>query len=200
MIKKTKDSQPAAKKGITKKRFIKSALKSKNLHMTEGEFHHQLIGLGFSLEKFAFHLTLKKSDVNDLVQETFLKALLNKEKFVNNENFKAWTFTIMRNTFINNCRRSVHENSHDDHLKESFYNRQTNITGSDNPDVTYAVLEITRHIEHLRDTLRIPFNMHIYGYRYKEIADELHLKVGTVKSRIYLSRKQLRNQLSCERI
>jgi len=164
--------------------------------MTDFEFHHQLLKLESSLKKFAYRLTLKKSDVGDLVQETFLKVLMNQEKFVKNENFKAWTFTIMRNTFINNYRRSMRENTHYEQSKESFYYWQTNHTGSDNPHSSYAALEITRHIEQLRDTLRTPFKMYIHGYRYREIADELNLNLGCVKRRIYCARKHLMDQLN----
>jgi RNA polymerase sigma factor (sigma-70 family) len=164
--------------------------------MTAIEFHNQLLNLEQSLEKFAYRLTLKKADAKDLIQETFLKALMNQDKYVKNENFKAWTFTIMRNTFINNYRRSFHENTRYDHTKESFFITQTMNTGSDNPDSTYSVLEITQNIEQLKDMFRIPFKMHISGFKYKEIADKLNLNIGTVKSRIYLSRKQLMDQLN----
>ena len=43
----------------------------------------------------------------DLVQETMLKALTFREKFVHQTNLKAWLFTIMKNIFINNYRRAV---------------------------------------------------------------------------------------------
>jgi len=43
----------------------------------------------------------------------------------------------------------------------------------------------------LNDECRIPFQMHNEGYKYKEIADELEMPIGTVKSRIFLARKKL---------
>jgi RNA polymerase sigma-70 factor (ECF subfamily) len=42
---------------------------------------------------------------------------------------------------------------------------------------------------------RVPFKMYIEGYKYKEIADTVKLKIGTVKSRIFLARKLLMNQM-----
>jgi RNA polymerase sigma-70 factor (ECF subfamily) len=42
---------------------------------------------------------------------------------------------------------------------------------------------------------RIPFKMYIEGYKYKEIADTIKLKIGTVKSRIFLARKVMRSQI-----
>jgi RNA polymerase sigma-70 factor (ECF subfamily) len=163
--------------------------------MTATEFNQQLLNLNVPLEKFAYHLTLKKSEVKDLVQETFLKALVNKEKYIYHENFKAWTFTIMRNTFINNYKRKLNQNNRYDLNEESFFITQIRHVGADDPDSTYSVMEIAHHIEQLKEKFRIPFKMHMSGFKYKEIADRLNLNIGTVKSRMSLSRKQLANQL-----
>jgi RNA polymerase sigma-70 factor, ECF subfamily len=164
--------------------------------MTAIEFQYRLINLQESLMNFAYRLTSDKNDAKDLVQETMLKALEYRNKFVYESNFKAWTYTIMKNTFINNYRRSVHQNMYRDQTNGSFFISQTVSTGSDDPDSTYSVREIIQNIEQLRDMFRIPFKMHINGYKYKEIANKLNLNIGTVKSRIFLSRKQLMDQLS----
>jgi len=50
-------------------------------------------------------------------------------------------------------------------------------------------------INNLQDEHRIPFQMHFQGYKYKEIADKLNLSIGTVKSRIFFSRKKLMEKL-----
>jgi RNA polymerase sigma-70 factor (ECF subfamily) len=164
--------------------------------MTAIEFSEQLLDLERSLLKFAYRLSLNNTDAKDLLQETFLKVLMSWDKFVNNGNLKAWTFTIMKNTFINNYRHIVRQNTYCDHTNESFFINQIKSSGSDNPDSAFSVLEITQNIELLTDKFRIPLKMYIDGYRYKEIADALSLKIGTVKSRIFLSRKQMMNQLS----
>jgi RNA polymerase sigma-70 factor (ECF subfamily) len=145
--------------------------------------------------RFAYSLTSDREDAKDLVQETFLKALKYCDTFVNESNFKAWMYTIMKNTFINNYRSSFRQNLYCDKTKESFFINQTLAAGSDDPDSAYSALEIAQTIEQLKDKFRIPFKMHINGYKYKEIADELNLNIGTVKSRIFLSRKQLMDQL-----
>jgi RNA polymerase sigma-70 factor, ECF subfamily len=164
--------------------------------MTAIEFQYRLISLQESLLDFAYRLTADRDDARDLVQETFLKSLRSCDKFVHEANFRAWTFTIMKNTFINNYRRSLLQNTYRDHTEELFYLNQTEASGSDDTHLAYTALEITQHIEKLKDAFRIPFKMHIDGYKYKEIADELNLNIGTVKSRIFLSRKQLRYQLN----
>jgi RNA polymerase sigma-70 factor (ECF subfamily) len=164
--------------------------------MTAIECQYKLIDLQESLLRFACKLTADKDDAKDLVQETFLKALQYCDTFVHESNFKAWTFTIMKNTFINNYRRSVRQNTYRDQAKGSLFINQPKAIGSDDPDSTYSALEITQHIDQLRDIFRVPFKMHIHGYKYQEIADQLNLNIGTVKSRIFLSRKQLMDQLN----
>lgn len=160
------------------------------------EFSEQLIGLEQSLLKYAYRLRLNSADAKDLVQETFLKVLLSRDKFVDTGYLKAWTFTIMRNTFINNYRHNVLQNTYYDRTDESFFINQTKASDSDSPDSVYTVMEITQSIEQLNDKFRVPFKMFVEGYKYKEIADMIKLKIGTVKSRIFLARKLLMNQSS----
>jgi RNA polymerase sigma-70 factor, ECF subfamily len=159
------------------------------------EFRSQLIKLKEDLMRFAFRLTRDKDDSQDLVQETFLKALKYCDNYADESNFKAWTSTIMKNTFINNYRKSILQNRYFDQTKETFFINQTKSTGCEQPDSAYSVLEITQHIDQLEDKFRVPFKMHVNGYKYKEIANELNLKIGTVKSRIFFSRKQLKDKL-----
>ena len=74
--------------------------------MTAIEFNQQLISFQNPLKYFALKLTSDNEDAEDLLQETFLKALKYKDKFQEATNLKAWLYTIMKNTFINNYRRS----------------------------------------------------------------------------------------------
>ena len=74
--------------------------------MTAIEFNYQLTSLSDSLERFAYSLTSNKEDARDLLQETFVKAISYRDKFADDTNLKAWTFTIMKNTFINNYRQA----------------------------------------------------------------------------------------------
>jgi RNA polymerase sigma-70 factor (ECF subfamily) len=164
--------------------------------MTSIEFCSQLLSLEHSLLKFAYKLNLKKDDAKDLVQETFLRVLSKRDKYVDNERFKSWTFTIMKNAFVDNYRRTISQNTFSDQTTDSFFINQSEPAGAEDPDSTYSALEINRNIEQLNDKYRVPFQMYINGYKYNEIADELKLKIGTVKSRIFLSRKQLMDQLN----
>ena len=160
--------------------------------MTATEFQSQLIKLKESLMRFAFSLTSDKDDAKDLVQETFLRALKYSNQYAEESNFKAWTSTIMKNTFINNYRQSIRQNLYRDETKGLILINQTKSISPDDPDTIYSTKEIYQNIEQLEERFRIPFKMYINGFKYSEIADELNLNIGTVKSRIFSSRKKLK--------
>jgi RNA polymerase sigma factor (sigma-70 family) len=145
--------------------------------------------------KYACSLTADKDDAKDLVQETNLKVMKSSEKFVVDSSFKAWTYTIMKNTFINNYRSNVRDNIYRNQLMESFLSDQSAYSKSNDPHATYSVKEINQNIDQLKDIFRVPLKMHINGYKYQEIADVLDLNIGTVKSRIFFSRKLLKERM-----
>lgn len=163
--------------------------------MTALEFNHQLITLEDKLSRFALSLTANKDDAKDLLQETMYKALVYRDQFVQYTNLKAWTYTIMKNTFINNYRRSVRQNTTFDNTKDLFFLNQNKDTITVSPDSAYATQEVNKVIDSLEDEFKIPFKMHTEGYKYKEIAQKLDLKIGTVKSRIFFTRKKLMEAL-----
>lgn len=67
--------------------------------------------------------------------------------------------------------------------------------GSDDPSSSFSTKEIMKNIDSLEDDFKLPLKMHFEGYKYKEIADKLNLNIGTVKSRIFFSRKKLTGRL-----
>jgi RNA polymerase sigma-70 factor (ECF subfamily) len=164
--------------------------------MTATEFQFKLVNLHEPLLSFAYKLTSDKDDAKDLVQETFLKALKNSDKFRDESNLKAWTYTILKNTFINNYRRSINRNTYFDQKKEGFYINNIPNSGSDDPDTIFISKELESAIDALDDSNKLPFKMHHAGYKYKEIADELNLKIGTVKSRIFFTKRKLERQMN----
>ncbi|MBW6497631.1 MAG: RNA polymerase sigma factor [Bacteroidales bacterium] len=159
--------------------------------MTAMEFNYKLLGLQKNLKYFAYTLTSNYEDAQDLVQETFLKALTNRDKFTEDTNLKAWTFTIMKNTFINNYRQSVRNNTILDKTDDLYYLNLSKESNDGMPDSAYATKEIHKEIKRIDKDQRKPFEMYNDGYKYKEIADKLNLSIGTVKSRIFFTRKKL---------
>ena len=163
--------------------------------MTTEDFTTSLIEMKSNLQRFAMSLTSDRDSALDLVQDTYLKAITYKDKFVDYTNLKAWVFTIMKNTFINNYRRNVKENTLIDGTQDLYYVNMPHDKGFISPESSYAQDEIEKAIDSLSNEFKVPFRMHINGFKYKEIADELGLKIGTVKSRIFFSRKKLMEKL-----
>lgn len=163
--------------------------------MTTMEFNTKLISLEDNLERFALSLTSNREEAKDLLQETYLKALTYSDKFVEFTNLKAWAYTIMKNTFINNYRKSVRENTTVDSTKDLFLLNNSKESQLVRPDSEFAYKEINKAVDSLEDEFKIPFRMHTEGFKYKEIAETLGLKIGTVKSRIFFTRKKLMEAL-----
>ncbi len=163
--------------------------------MTQVEFNNGLLGLKDKLYGYALSLTADSENANDLLQDTLLKALTFRDKFTANTNFKAWIYAIMRNTFINDYRRNMRKKN----IMDSENNQNLQQISRDKvypaPDSFYNSKEIYKAINNLEEEWRVPFKMFIEGYKYKEIADAMELPLGTVKSRIFLTRKKLTKSL-----
>lgn len=155
------------------------------------EFEKLILNFKDSLEYFAISLTANREDAKDLVQDTILKALVNKDRYQEETNIKAWLFTILKNTFINNYRRKQRVNTIIDSNLDlaALGNIFTNEYRRTDEDVN--VKDINFAINSINPEQRIPFEMVNSGYKYQEIADTYSLSIGTVKSRIFLARKKL---------
>ncbi|MDE5974980.1 MAG: RNA polymerase sigma factor [Muribaculaceae bacterium] len=158
-------------------------------------FQQKILGLQANLLSFAFQLTTNKEEAHDLLQDTTLKALDNEEKFVDNVNFKGWIFTIMRNIFINNYRQNAKQATVIDKSEDLFHLNLSQDSGLSTPEGSFAVKEISETLNAFPEEYRVPFNLYVAGYKYNEIAEKLNLPIGTVKTRIFIARKKLREQL-----
>lgn len=163
--------------------------------MSLQEFNEKILSLNPKLQMYALSLTANQEDANDLLQDTFLKAFTNKDKFNPDTNINAWAYTIMKNTFINNYRRAKKSNTIVDNSKDLYQLNSLQKKHSISPEADYNHGEIMSAIRKLDDDQRIPFEKHVAGYKYKEIADEMNLPIGTVKSRIFLTRQKLSHKL-----
>lgn len=159
--------------------------------MTAIEFNQQLVNQRTPLTNFAYSLTLNSEDAKDLLQDTYYKAISYKDKFVDATNLKAWLYTIMKNTFINNYRRNVKKKQIISETNDTTLLKQSINYSFTNAESEINLKQIHAAVNALEDDYKIPFQRYFDGYKYKEIADEMDLPIGTVKSRIFLARKQL---------
>lgn len=163
--------------------------------MSSNEFSFKLNGLTTLLHSFAYNLTKNVEDAKDLYQETAFRALYNRDKFQPDTNFKAWMFTIMKNIFINNYRKKVKANTVLDNTENQFYLNSASHSVGNSGETKMTMAELGGMVEKLDDNIRIPFERHFDGFKYQEIADELELPLGTVKSRIFFARKELKERI-----
>lgn len=163
--------------------------------MINRQFQEKLLALQTNMLNFAYMLTSNRDDAYDLLQDTTLKALDNEEKYTENTNFKGWVFTIMRNIFINNYRRATKSSVKIDTTDDIYTLNLPLESGYQTPEDSYAVNEVNDAINRFSDEYKVPFSLHLAGYRYAEIAEYMHLPVGTIKSRIYYARQRLRKEL-----
>ena len=147
------------------------------------------------LQRLAFKLTADKEEADDLLQDTSLKALENMDKYTPDTNFKAWLYTIMRNIFINNYRRVVREQTFVDYTDNLYNIDSAQLTKDSITENDYDRKELYRAVNSLPDSYRVPFSMFVSGFKYREIAAKLSLPLGTVKSRIFFTRRCLQEEL-----
>jgi RNA polymerase sigma-70 factor, ECF subfamily len=163
--------------------------------MTPIEFNTKLNTLTTLLHSFAYNLTKNVEDAKDLYQETAYRALFNRDKFQPDTNFKAWMFTIMKNIFINNYRKKIKSNTILDTTDNQYYLNSGSHATTNAAEGGIMLKELNAMVSSLDDSIRVPFLMHFEGFKYQEIADELELPLGTVKSRIFFARKELKDKI-----
>jgi len=164
--------------------------------MTTAVFTSRLMNLQSNMLNFAYVLTSNRDDAYDLLQDTMLKVLDNRDKYVENTNFKGWVFTIMRNIFINNYRRIVRSNTIVDRTEDLYHLNLPQDSGFETPEGAFAVNEISAAIDEFPEKYRVPFSMHVAGYKYNEIAEKMGLPLGTIKSRIFFARQALQQRFA----
>ena len=164
--------------------------------MTTLEFNSNLNKIASLLQSFAYNLTKNIEDAKDLFQETSYRAITNRDKFRDGTNFKAWLFTIMKNIFINNYRKKVKSNTILDSTDNQFYLNSMTVSTPNRAESEIMMQELNQMVAELEDNIQVPFVMHYQGFKYQEIADDLKLPLGTVKSRIFFARKELKDKIN----
>lgn len=164
--------------------------------MTRVEFNNQISSLRPTLRTFTRRFTSNREESQDLVQDTLLKALTYRDKFREETNLKGWLFTIMRNTFINNYRKTQRAKTSSDTTKELYYLNVEDTHTFNRPEGSLEFKEVWRNVNHIKDELLIPFKMHTTGYKYHEISEHLNIPIGTVKNRIFHARKEIQKRLT----
>jgi RNA polymerase sigma-70 factor, ECF subfamily len=164
--------------------------------MTVLEFDNSFNKMATLLHSFAYNLTKNSEDSKDLFQETAFRAMTNRDKFSDGTNFKAWLFTIMKNIFINNYRKKIKANTIIDGTDNQYYINSMSVSNPNMAESDMMMQELNKMVVELDSSVQVPFVMHYQGFKYQEIADDLKLPLGTVKSRIFFARKELKDKIN----
>jgi len=157
------------------------------------------------LYSFACRLTLSRGEAEDLFQQTWLKVVDNIEKY-KEDNFKAWLFTICSNQFKDNYRKKARyskivKDDYSDNEKKDFVINSAK--GNDDTEIKVerrdTKMAIINKINSLSEKHREPILMFYFqDMKYEDIAKDLNIPVGTVRSRINTAKKILKKQMEGE--
>lgn len=150
---------------------------------------------------FARWLVQNEQDAEDLVQETYLKALRNFSSFQPGTNFRAWIFRILRNTFLTSrttleSRMTVELDCDEEFPSLSAGGADPESLLIENSDIAALRAAIELLPLSYREVILLS---DVQGLAYREIADKLGSPIGTVMSRLSRARKALRDALQVDR-
>ena len=160
------------------------------------EFEQLAMPLFGPLYNLAHWLTGDRSDAEDLVQETYAKALKGFDSFQPGTNFRAWMYRILRNTFLTSRTGLKAAASLDDDADPQSFAPAT----TDTPESILLARADHDAIQHALQQLPVPHRevillCDVEEMSYREIAEVLGVPIGTVMSRLARARKAMRQLL-----
>ena len=160
----------------------------KTVKLTDNErFDLGLLKYHGNLKAYACSLVRDIEAADDLVQETLLRALANREKFNLDTNLRAWLFTILKNLFLTRMRRATRESDLTDGLSNSLL-YATNGAQED----AMLLKEVVRGIRELPQAQMTALVLvGAYGFSVDEVSRRENCPPGTIKSRVSRGRSAL---------
>lgn len=178
--------------------FLKLYLQQllKTYAMRDKAFNIQLMEYQKILKNLAKRFTKDQEAINDLVQETFIRALKYMDQFFNNPRVVSWLFVIMKNIYINQYKRLNYQQNYED-ISLYYYNQHlsTEPYTEDSSDKKMMLGDISKILNELPAAHGEMFNNYIEGYKYRELSEMYGIPEGTIKSRIHIIRKTLQKKL-----
>lgn len=155
----------------------------------------------------AYRFMGNEHDAKDLTQETFIKAFNNIKNFRRESSFSTWICRIANNACIDELRkikrRPCDSLDEEINLDEGSVSKQVK-DERPTPEEVYETEELNQYLQKMLNELNENFRMvvvlrDIEGYSYEEIAEITNVSLGTVKSRLYRARKELKERISSEK-
>lgn len=159
--------------------------------LSNRDFKRALTEVAPHLRAFARALCGCRDRADDLAQETLLRAWAARERYRAGTNFKAWTFTILRNHFYSEARRSRFHGEYDEGMAERV------LRAPASQESAVELSDVLRALTVVPETYREALILVAIGsLSYEEIADICGIALGTVKSRICRARAMLSHVLN----
>lgn len=163
--------------------------------MENKDLNLQLIEYRSVLSKLAYKFTNDPEDIQDLVQETLLRALKYIDQFFHNPRVVSWLFVIMKNIYINHYRNRKQRFQYEHHKVAECQDLGCYEPYIENiAEQRLALKDVQQALKKLPEEYQDMFNRYINGYKYKELSEIYGMPEGTIKSRIFLIRKGLQQQ------
>jgi RNA polymerase sigma factor (sigma-70 family) len=165
-------------------------------------FEEEFLPHADALTNFAYYLTQDENDVEDLVQDTLMKAYKAAGSYEEGTNSKAWLFRIMKNTFINEYKRKQRRGKKVDYEEIITYHDE-----EDSPLTSYTDLRTEIFGSMMGDEVMIAINdlpieyrtilllCYVEEFQYEELAAIFDIPIGTVRSRLARARGLLKEKL-----
>lgn len=156
--------------------------------LSDADFRQSLADIAPHLRAFARGLCGNADRADDLAQEAMMRAWAARDRYAAGTNFKAWTFTILRNHFYSEARRARFHGEYDEIAAERI------LSAPASQDSAIELRDVLRALEAIPENYREALILVAAGnLSYEDIADICGIALGTVKSRICRARAMLSN-------
>lgn len=147
---------------------------------------NDIVALRPVMQAFAHRFTTSDADAEDLAQETVLKALSHLDHFTPGTSLKSWMFTILRNHYCSQYKRSKRCRLASDLCDGSF-----EIPVPSDQEWPLRLKDVSDAIDRLPQKLRQALMLVVSGRSYMAAAEECGCEIGTIKSRVARARMAL---------
>jgi len=162
-----------------------------NYGLTEQEVNELFCSLRPKLLKYARSLSIEYFE--DLVNTTYLKVILNRDKFQRGTSFSGWCFTILRNAWLSDIRKSKRE------VQDTDNQFSMNVPVDGYQEESFEIEQLSIIMKSLNKYDRdIMWNLGVLGLTYEEAADKLSITIGTLKSSYSRLKEDIRKELEPE--
>ncbi|MCW8313693.1 RNA polymerase sigma factor [Sphingobacterium thalpophilum] len=144
------------------------------------------------LNHFAAKFTADPDEKEDLIQETWIRALKSIDKFVHHPKLMSWMYVIMKHTYINKYRKAKRVSE----IQDVYVDLESTNTIEHNKGINkFMADDIEKAMRSLSADNYEIFRLYLDGYKYHEIGSYFNMPEGTIKTRIHMIRKKLQQQL-----